>query len=111
MTQAVAIPVESKVPRILHSLDTRLPISGYDRPMTRFLIATILSHLDYKEIRKRDLPPPRVTTVILTPSVEIDIFSSSMGPWKIGRTFQEEDSLNKAIKMQAVLKTFGSNNT
>jgi hypothetical protein len=35
--------------------------------------------------------------VYLNPSVEIDRFSWSMGPWRIGRIFGDDDSLRKVV--------------
>src|SRR5688572_12225346 len=31
--------------------------------------------LNYKEVQKKDLPPPSVTTIFLSPSIEVDRFS------------------------------------
>lgn len=54
-----------------------------------------IPHLDYKVIQKKDLPPPSVTTIFLSPSIEVDAFSWSMGVEKIGRIFGEHDALRK----------------
>ena len=63
-----------------------------------------LPHLDYKVIQKNDLPKPSVSTVYLDPSVEIDRFSWSMGPWKIGRIFADDDSLKKVVTAEPIPK-------
>ncbi len=51
--------------------------------------------LDYKVIGKGDLPKASVQTVYLNPPVEVSGFSWSMGPWKIGEIFGDDDSLKK----------------
>lgn len=59
--------------------------------------AGVSPQLAYSEILKVDIPKPSVSTVFLNPSIEIDRFSWSMGPWKIGRVFGDEDCLKKVI--------------
>lgn len=53
--------------------------------------------LGYREVAQADLPKPGVGWQFLNPPVEVERFSWSMGPWKIGRIFGEEDCLKKAV--------------
>lgn len=55
------------------------------------------SRLTYEVVDKESLPKPSVTTVHLNPAVEINRFSWSMGPWKIGSIFGDDDSLKKVV--------------
>lgn len=60
--------------------------------------------LDYKVIKKDDFPKPSVATVYLNPAVEVDRFSWSMGPWKIGKIFGDDDSLKKVATAESDTK-------
>ena len=56
--------------------------------------------LEYQAIQASDLPPPGVMAVFLNPPIEVNGFSWSMGVWKIGKIFGEEDVLQKVIAMK-----------
>jgi hypothetical protein len=60
--------------------------------------------LGYKVIKKDDFPKPSVATVYLNPAVEVDRFSWSMGPWKIGRIFGDDDSLKRVATAESDTK-------
>lgn len=53
--------------------------------------------LSYAELEQSNLPKPGVGWQYLNPPVEVEGFSWSMGPWKIGRIFGDEDCLKKSI--------------
>ncbi|MEK7952820.1 hypothetical protein [Luteolibacter soli] len=56
-------------------------------------------HLNYKVIQKADLPVSSSTMIYLNPAIEVGRFSWSMGPWKIGEVFGDDDCLKKAVAM------------
>ncbi len=49
--------------------------------------------LSYKLVQRKDFPKPSVQWVFLNPAIEVDRFSWSMGPWRIGRIFGDNDCL------------------
>jgi hypothetical protein len=53
--------------------------------------------LAYQVIERDSIPKPGVSTVHLNPSIEVDRFSWSMGLWKIGRIFGDDDILKKVV--------------
>ena len=64
----------------------------------RYCMAQVgMGELAYSEIPKGSIPQPSVSTVFLNPPIEIDHFSWSLGPWRIGRIFGDEDCLKNAI--------------
>ena len=64
----------------------------------------VTPHPEYTEIQKDDLPQPGSMMVFLNPPVEVDQFSWSMGPGKIGRTFGDEDCLKKMTAPESDLQ-------
>lgn len=62
--------------------------------------------LTYIELKKADLPKPDqpkpgVSVIFIDPPVEVSRFSWSMGVWKIGRIFGDEDCLKKIVRREA----------
>lgn len=53
--------------------------------------------LNYAGVKQAQLPKPGPEWQFLNPSVEVERFSWSMGVWRIGRIFGEEDCLKKAV--------------
>ena len=56
-------------------------------------------HLEYKEIEQKDLKEFIDGFVHLSPSIDISRFSWSIGIWKIGKIFGDDDCLVLAIKL------------
>ncbi len=87
----------------------RLVIESIGEAEILYCIATVVpkgdSQLLYKVIQKIDLPKPSNATVYLNPAVDIDRFSWSIGPWKIGRIFGDDDSVKQAITLTPVRKS------
>lgn len=79
----------------------RLVIESIGESEKSYCIAQIwpagFPQLDYKIIDKSNLPTPGVSMIYLNPAVEVEHFSWSMGAWKIGRNFGENDSLKKVV--------------
>ncbi|OYV05197.1 MAG: hypothetical protein CFE26_12840 [Verrucomicrobiales bacterium VVV1] len=79
----------------------RLFIESSDEKDKKYCIAQVwpggTPHLDYKVVQKNDLPQPNVNTIYLNPSIGVDGFSWSMGAWKIGRIFGDDDTLKKVV--------------
>lgn len=71
----------------------------------RYCIAKVcpggVPQLRYQEVQKKDLPEPSVERVFLNPPVEVDCFSWSMGVWKIGRVFGDDDCLRKVLAIES----------
>jgi hypothetical protein len=58
------------------------------------------SPLEYREIQASDLPEPSQKAVFLNPPIEVNQFSWSMGVWRIGKIFEGEDALRKAVALK-----------
>lgn len=79
----------------------RLVIESIGDDNISYCIATVVpigdQRLSYEIVQKDKLPKPSGAVVYLNPAVEIDRFSWSIGPWKMGRIFGDEDSVKQAI--------------
>ena len=80
----------------------RLFIESIDDADKKYCVAKVwpMAPLEYLAIQASDLPKPGVMAVFLNPSIEVDGFSWSMGVWKIGKIFGDEDALRKVIAMK-----------
>ena len=56
--------------------------------------------LSYKVIEKKDFSKPSVQWVFIQPAIEVNRFSWSMGAWKIGRVFGDDDSLQIVLRQR-----------
>jgi len=63
--------------------------------------------LSYKLLQRKDLPKPSVQWVFLNPAIEVDRFSWSMGPWKIGRIFGDDDCVKIVLNRNITKRELG----
>jgi len=60
--------------------------------------------LSFQMVEKAELPQASERHIFLTPAVEVNRFSWSMGVWKIGKVFGDEDCLLKVIELDGKTK-------
>ena len=86
----------------------RLIIESLEGEERKYCIAQVWPggspHLSYQLVTKPELNSPGSTVIFLNPAVEVNHFSWSMGAWKIGKVFGEEDCLLKAMELDRKTK-------
>jgi hypothetical protein len=77
----------------------RLFIESFGGTDKQYCVAKVwlMNGVEYQEIAAGDLPRPSVCVIFLNPPIEVEGFSWSIGVWKIGKIFGEEDILRQAL--------------